>query len=246
MSDLGPGLARNPEVMELDGARFLVAGATGEFGSALARGLAEQGSQLALLGRDRERLEALADELSVPSGRFDARDRAGIEPAVNALAAGLGGLDGVVVSVGAAAFGAGGELARETVEDVFAINALAPIALVSAALPHLTDKGAVVGVTAIVADHPTAGLADYSAAKAAFSAYLAVVRRERRRDGGTVLDVRPPHMDTAFTERALTGEPPPLPEAVDHLEVVTETIEALRDGRRELAWDLESRALVAR
>lgn len=232
--------------MELDGARFLVAGATGEFGAALARELSEQGCELALLGRDRERLEALADELAATSGRFDARDRAGIEPAVNALVAGLGGLDGVVVSVGAAAFGASGELSPEAMEDVFAINTLAPIALVTAALSHLPAEGAVVGVTAIVADHPTAGLAAYSASKAAFSAYLAVVRRERRRAGGTVLDVRPPHMDTAFTERALTGEPPPLPEAVDHLEVVAQTVEALREGRRELAWDLESRALVAR
>jgi hypothetical protein len=53
-------------------------------------------------------------------------------------------------------------------------------------------------------------------------------------------------MDTAFAERALTGEPPPLPEPVDHLEVVARTIAALREGRRELAWDLESRALVTR
>ncbi|MBA3371381.1 MAG: SDR family NAD(P)-dependent oxidoreductase [Thermoleophilaceae bacterium] len=232
--------------MELDGARFLVAGATGEFGAALARELSEQGCELAVLGRDRERLEGLAGELSATSGRFDARDRAGIEGAVDALAAGLGGLDGVVVAVGAAAFGAGGDLSLETVEDVFAINTLAPIALVSAALPHLPDDGAIVGVTAIVADHPTAGLAAYSASKAAFSAYLAVLRRERRRAGGTVLDVRPPHMDTAFAEHALTGEPPPLPEPVDHLEVVARTIAALREGRRELAWDLESRALVTR
>jgi short-subunit dehydrogenase len=232
--------------MELDGARFLVAGATGELGSALARALAAEGCELALLGRDRERLEALADELGAISGRFEARQRGGIPGAVNALAAGLGGLDGAVVALGAAAFGGAGELALETVEDVFAINALAPIALVTAALAHLPDDGAVVGVSAIVADHPTAGVAAYSASKAAFSAYLAVLRRERRRSGGVVLDVRPPHMDTGFTDRALTGEPPPLPAPVDHREVVARTLAALREGRRELAWDLEARELVAR
>lgn len=232
--------------MELDGARFLTAGATGEFGSALARELSEEGCELALLGRDRDRLAALADELDAISGRFDARERPGIEPAVNALAAGLGGFDGVVVSVGAAAFGPGATLTLDPLEDVLAINALAPIAVVSAALPHLADEGAVIGLSAIVADHPTAGLAAYSAGKAAFSAYLAVLRRERRRSGGTVLDVRPPHMDTAFTERALTGEPPRLPEPIDHREVVAQTVAALREGRRELAWDLRARALVAR
>jgi hypothetical protein len=61
-----------------------------------------------------------------------------------------------------------------------------------------------------------------------------------------VLDVRPPHMDTGFTGRALTGAPPPLPEPVDHDEVAAEIVAALRDGRRELAWDLEARRLVAR
>jgi short-subunit dehydrogenase len=232
--------------MELDGARFLIAGATGEFGSALARELSEQGCELALLGRDRDRLDSLDDELGAITGRFDAREREGIEGAVNAVAAGLGGLDGIVVSVGVAAFGAAGDLPLDTVEDVFGVNALAPIALITAALPHLPDDGAVVGVTAIVADHPTAGVAAYSASKAALAAYLAVLRRERRRAGGTVLDVRPPHMDTSFTDRTLTGEPPPLPQPIDHHEVVARTIAALREGRRELAWDLAERSLVAR
>jgi hypothetical protein len=33
---------------------------------------------------------------------------------------------------------------------------------------------------------------------------------------------------------------------VDHDEVAAEIVAALRDGRRELAWDLEARRLVAR
>ena len=232
--------------MELEDARVLIAGATGELGSALARRLTEENCELGLLGRDPERLEALADELGAVSARFDAGDRRGIPPAVDAVAAGLGGLDSAVVASGVAAFGRADELEHDELEQTFAVNALAPIALLSAALRHLPEDGAVVGVTAIVADHPTAGIASYSAAKAAFSAYLAVLRRERRRGGGTVLDVRPPHMDTGFTGRALTGVPPPLPEPVDHDEVAAELVAALRDGRRELAWDLEARRLVAR
>ena len=167
--------------MELEDARVLIAGATGELGSALARRLTEENCKLGLLGRDPERLEALADELGAVSARFDAGDRRGIPPAVDAVAAGLGGLDSAVVASGVAAFGRADELEHDELEQTFAVNALAPIALLSAALRHLPEDGAVVGVTAIVADHPTAGIASYSAAKAAFSAYLAVLRRERRR-----------------------------------------------------------------
>ena len=111
---------------------------------------------------------------------------------------------------------------------------------------HLEDDGAVVALSAIVADHPTAGMAAYSASKAALSAYVTALRRERRKQGLTVLDVRPPHMDTAFAERALTGSPPPLPDPLDHRDVVAAVIEALREGRREVAWDLQGKALVAK
>lgn len=233
--------------MDLDGMRFLVAGATSEFGSALAHELSGQGSELGLLGRDQDRLESLGDELGASVACFDARERAAIPGAVDAVAADIGGLDGLVVACGVAAFGAAGEVGSETLDEVFAVNALAPIELVASGIPHLPNAGgAIVGVTAIVAEYPTSGTAAFSASKAAFSAYLAVLRHERRQAGGLVLEVRPPHMSTGFTDRALTGEPPPLPEPVDHREVVAETVAALRDERRELAWDLEADRLVAR
>lgn len=53
-----PGLARIPSV-DLDGTRILVAGATGAFGGALARALGDEGAQLALAGRDPQRLEVV-------------------------------------------------------------------------------------------------------------------------------------------------------------------------------------------
>ena len=87
-------------------------------------------------------------------------------------------------------------------------------------------------------------MAAYSATKAGLSAYLAAVRRERRRDGLTVLDLRPQHMETGFSERPLAGHAPALPEPVDTSEVVEKAIGALREGKREMAWNLKDRALV--
>jgi NAD(P)-dependent dehydrogenase (short-subunit alcohol dehydrogenase family) len=231
--------------MELDGTHILVAGATGALGGALARALDEAGAELALAGRDAARLDAIGDELGVPTARFDVTDPEGRRTAVDSLAAALGGeLDGVVVAVGAPGFGSAGGAATEDVRRIFEVNALGPIGLVEASLAHLGPQGAVVGVSAIVADHPTAGVSHYSAAKAAFSAYLTALRRERRRDGLAVLDVRPPHMDTSFGDRPIFGRAPQLPEPLPVQVVVDAVMEAIRLDRREIAWDLKARSLV--
>lgn len=215
--------------MDLDNAKVIVAGATGEFGATLCRELVAGGADVGVMGRDAAKLQSLVDELEAPSASFDATDTEGCRRAVDALAAALGGLDLLAVTTGVAAFGEAGEVAAETVEELFAVNVLGPIALIDAALGHLPEDGAVVALSAIVAEFPTAGIGAYSASKSALSAYVAALRRERRNRGLTVLDVRPPHMDTAFSERSLTGEAPPLPEPVDHRDVVAAVLDALRE-----------------
>ena len=66
-------------------------------------------------------------------------------------------------------------------------------------------------LTAILADYPTAGMAAYSASKAAISAWLTALRPEQRRRGVTVFDIRPPHIETglagpAVEIRAVVGD----------------------------------------
>ena len=61
-----------------------------------------------------------------------------------------------------------------------------------------------------------------------------------------MLDVRPPHLHTPFSERALAGEPPRLPEPGDPDDVARAVIQAIRDDQRELSYDLKEKKLVAR
>jgi len=230
--------------VNIEGSRTLVAGATGELGSALTRALHAEGAELALAGRDAERLSALGDEFDAPTARLDVRDPESSRTAIDAATAALGGLDCLVVSIGVPGFGPTGSASRDHLRALFEVNALGPMELIDAALPHLDLPGAVVGVSAIVAEYPAGGIGHYSAAKAAFSAYLTALRRERRRDGLAVIDVRPPHLDTRFTERALFGSAPELPEPLAVSEVVAAVIGALGDDRRLVAWDLKARELV--
>jgi short-subunit dehydrogenase len=86
-------------------------------------------------------------------------------------------------------------------------------------------------------------LAAYSASKAALSAYLEAVRRERRRDLSLVLDVRPGHLETGFADHALAGEPPKLPPPGDTEDLVERILDAIETGARELSYDPRTREL---
>lgn len=225
--------------MDLRDSRFLVAGATGAVGSRLARALAGEGARVFAAGRDVERLAAL----DLPSGELDfARPGDAVASAVHEL----GGLDGLVVATGAVAFGSAAELPDAVARELLEVNALGPIALIRAALAELGSPAAVVALSAVVAEFPTAGMAAYSSSKAALSAYLTALRRERRRDGLTVLDVRPPHLDTDFSARALHGEPPELPAPASPDDLVAAILDALRTDKRELRYDPKQRELIAR
>ncbi len=196
-------------------------------------------------GRDEARTQRIAAELGAPSVALDLLDPVSLDAAVAAAAEPYDGLDGLLVATGAVAFGRSGELEPAVEAELMRVNAEGPISLIGTALPHLEAGGAVVALSAVVAEYPTAGMAAYSASKAALSAYLSALRRERRRDLEVVLDVRPGHMETGFAGRALAGEPPPLPDPEDVEAFVTSVVDAIVAGRRELRYDLRERKLIA-
>jgi short-subunit dehydrogenase len=215
--------------MDLTGKRFLVAGATGALGGALADELRGAGADVVTAGR-RDCDVAL-----------DLADRAAPAAAVTAA----GRIDGLVLAAGNVAFGAAEQTPDRVARALFDVNVLGPIALIRAALAEPEPPAAIVAISAVVADLPTAQMAAYSAAKAALSAYLTALRHERRRARTVVLDVRPPHLDTGFETRAIAGEPPRLPEPVPAAELVPRVVAALRDERRSIRWDMENRRFEA-
>lgn len=224
---------------------MLVAGATGVLGAATARALHGAGARTALAGRDTERLKELGAELDAPTYAFDALDLDRCAALVDEAADALGGLDALVVAVGVAAFGPEAENDVIT-EHLLTVNTMAPMALVRAAVPRIGKGGNVTVLSAILADVPTAGMAAYSASKAGLSAWLTALRPEARRAGVTVFDVRPPHVETGLAGRAIAGTAPTMKAAADTDEVVGLIVDGIRDGRRELAFDLKARAWTGR
>ncbi|MGW8065246.1 SDR family NAD(P)-dependent oxidoreductase [Streptomyces ziwulingensis] len=214
--------------MELNGARVLVAGATGVLGGAVTAELVGRGARAALAGRDPGRLERAARTHSVTTTvLFDAYAPESCARAVHRASAALGGLDAVVAVFGSVAFGTAEETGDEVAEHLMAVNHLAPAAFFRAALGVLGPGSAIAAVTGVVAERPQPRMADYSASKAALSAWLGAVRREARSAGVGVLEIRPGHLDTGFADRPVAGTAPPLPAGGDPRRVAAAVADAL-------------------
>jgi cyclic-di-GMP-binding biofilm dispersal mediator protein len=225
-------------VSDLTGRSILVTGATGGLGAPISRRLAEAGAALTLVGRDRARLEALGIDATLVQADLAKAGAAHkvIAQAVEANA----GLDGVVVASGAVAFGSAVETPDEALVDVFTINTLAPIRLLRAAAEHLVASAAAgrdpffATISAVVAEQPVAGMAGYSASKAAVTAFSAAAGRELRRSKVRVLDIRPPHTETGLVDRAVFGEAPRLPQGLSPDAVADRVVAAILGGERDL------------
>jgi NAD(P)-dependent dehydrogenase (short-subunit alcohol dehydrogenase family) len=113
---------------------FIIFGGSGGIGSALARRVAARGDLVHLVGRNADRLSALAAELGGTCAVADVLDRAQVEAAVMAAGAEVSGLAYAVGSITLK------PLARLTDEDAlrdFQLNALGAFRAIQAALPAL-------------------------------------------------------------------------------------------------------------
>lgn len=213
----------------IGGMRVAVVGATGALGSRIAARLAEEGANLVVSGRSRDKVASLASEMGATAIAADLMDDDCGQSIVGGACEALGGLDAIVQAAGVVAFGPAEELTDEVLDRLVRVNFMAPVRVTREALGRMDRPGTIVNVSAIVADMPMAGMAAYSAAKAALSAFDVAVGRESRRSGIRVLDVRPPHLATGLENRAIAGEPPRLPEGRDPAHVVELILNAIAD-----------------
>ena len=212
-----------------------VVGASGALGSLIAKGAADRGAHVVLVGRDRARLEAVGIE-GAPVVEGDLGQAGLGERVVAAATEAHGRLDGVVNAAGVVAFGALTDTDPAVVEELFLVNVIGPLFLTREVLPALVEsKGFLANLSAIVAEQPMAGMTAYSASKAALTAADRALHKELRRTGVDVIDVRPPHTETGLVDRALAGTAPRLPQGLEPSVVAAAVLDAVEAGTTELA-----------
>lgn len=213
----------------------MVTGASSGIGAATARLLARRGWHCLLVGRRRERLEALAAELGAEYEICDVSDRADVDRAATAIFTRHPSIDLLVNSAGIPGRGDFFTLEPERIEAVLRTNYLGGVWLVRALEPGLQAGSHVVNIVSVagvVAFAPAGPYAASKHAQLAFSRSLAGPLGER---GVQVHTVLPGFVETegfpqrsvlrsAFFRRTVIGP-----------ELVAERIvEAVESGKREL------------
>ena len=211
----------------LTGSHVVVVGATGVLGARIAAHFAAAGARVSAVVRNHERL----DGASVSQYALaDVTDHAALKMAFASVAP----FDGVVNATGVVAFGSVADLDDVTLAQLFAVNAIAPIVMLRESSPHITDGGFFVNLSGVVATQPVAGMAAYSASKAAAWAAMTAAARELRRRRIDVIDARPPHTETGLATRPLAGTAPKMPEGLMPDVVAARIVTAVVTGERDL------------
>ena len=210
----------------LDGRVVAVVGATGVLGAEIALVLAARGATVVRAGR--------RGDVEV---RLDLHDATAGDALVAHVRERHGRLDGVVIAAGVVTFGPLADTDDEVIEELFLTNAIGPLWLARRMIPALIEtRGFLVHLSGVVASQPVAGMAAYSASKAAMAAGLAALGRELRRSGVLVCDAQPPHTETGLATRPLAGQAPPMPRGLDPSAVAERVVAAIeRDEARVLA-----------
>lgn len=182
---------------------YVVTGASGNLGQAVASLLLERGARVATFDRDARKsnelfAQAIAAKRVIPYA-LDLTSEAAVNEALRDADARLGGLAGVVCTVGG--YKGGAPIAGAGLADwdaMWSVNVRATVTVTSAALPLLVgrERGAIVHVASLAALSGTKGQAAYSAAKAAVLRLTEAAADEVKASGVRVNAVLPGTLDT--------------------------------------------------
>ncbi|SOC86381.1 Short-chain alcohol dehydrogenase of unknown specificity [Curtobacterium sp. 314Chir4.1] len=200
MSD-GTATAGPAAVGPLSGRVVLIAGATSASGAAVARALTSAGAAVVAVGSRPDALEAL--QASVPrvtTHTCDLSDLGAVTALAAAVHAGSGRVDGLVHLVGG--WRGGGSIAGQSDDDwAFLDRAFRTLRNTTRVFSDdlvASPAGRLAVVSSTAVDSPTAGAANYAAAKAAGDAWVRAVAQGFRKDA-------PNAAATVFVVRSLSG-----------------------------------------
>jgi len=183
---------------------YLVTGAFGVLGSAVAARLAVHGARLALLDANAtppEGLDSINEALLL--GGVDLADAAKTEAAVRRAATRWGGLDGVVNIAGGFRWETVADGSPDTWDSLFAMNVKTALHACRAALPWLRARGGgrIVNVGSSAASRAGAGMGAYAASKSAVLRLTEALAEECKDHGINVNAILPSIIDTPANRR---------------------------------------------
>jgi short-subunit dehydrogenase len=244
--------------MELVGARIVVTGASRGIGAALARQLAHEGARVVLVARSREAIEKLAADMDGEAYAANLADGGRIERLVHEIEA-TGPIDVLVNNAGVDLTGALHELPAEKIEELVAVNLVAPMLLCRAVLPGMWKRGRghILNVSSLAGTNALPGVLPYSASKAGLSHFTAGLRAECKGTPVTTTLAEIGPVESSMMDSLRSHEPTrkavarlsalKLSVDLDLAKVVAALVEAIRTEKRHVrmpARDIMFPALV--
>ena len=179
----------------------LVTGGSSGIGLAIARMLREEGYELTLASRTKEKIEAAAQELGALAIAANMADEADCVRVVAEHVDRYGGLDLLVNSAGIGIAGTVETIQAKHVDLQIGINLRGLLLTSREAIPHLKKtKGWIVNLASIAGTAPTPGLTVYGATKAAVIALTRSQNAELDEDGVRAIAVCPGFVDTPMAQ----------------------------------------------
>ena len=196
-------------MFDLTGKKALITGATGGIGAGIARAFHKAGAEVAISGRQVEKLEALAKELGdrVHVVPCDLADKAQVAKLIDDAAAKLGRVDILVNNAGLTKDNLFMVMKDEQWDDVIAVNLTSTFMLMRAAARHMlrskTGYGRIINISSVSGIIGNPGQGNYAASKAGMIGMTKSLAREVAARGITANCIAPGFIKTAMTD-ALT------------------------------------------
>lgn len=197
--------------MKFEDMRILLTGASGGIGRHVAGELARRGARLLIVGRDRQRLVGIAEELNFGGKQVDYVEADIARPeGLDAVLRAARTLDGLGINVlinaaGTNDFGQFSAQSSERVATTIYTNLLAPMLMTQGLWPLLLPlpESFVVNVGSILGSIGLPGQVSYSASKFGLHGFTEALRREAHGTGIRVLYVAPRATDTPMNDAEL-------------------------------------------
>jgi NAD(P)-dependent dehydrogenase (short-subunit alcohol dehydrogenase family) len=220
----------------------IITGSSRGLGLALARALAERQWALVIDARGAAALERAARELGaiteVVALRGDIADDWHRGALVDAAGEPIDLLVNNASMLGPSPQPPLGRYPLHTLERVYQVNVVAPLALTQLTLPRMPDGGAIINVTSDAAVEPYAGWGGYGSSKAALDHLSAILAEEH--PALRIYSVDPGDMRTSMHQQAFPGEdisdrPPPEDSVPGLLTLIEGDLPSGRYRARELS-----------
>jgi short-subunit dehydrogenase len=196
--------------MDVIGKVIIVTGASEGIGRAAVRCLAQAGAKVALVARNRARLEELVQELrgtdhealGVPT---DLRDPQAVAQMVEQVRVAFGRIDVLINNAGQSAAGTVADVDPAIFRQIMELNIYGALAAIQAVVPVMRAGGGgmIVNISSMVSKMNIPGLGTYAATKAALNVLSSTARDELAPENIRVITVFPRTTETDFGKHAL-------------------------------------------